>query len=100
MSGKNLDIMKRLQAGETVQTRLSGNSMTPRIKSRQLVTIEPVSLAQVEEGDAVFCKVNGNFYLHLVTKKGADGRVMISNNHGHDNGWTRNVYGKLIKVED
>lgn len=96
---KNHDIAKRLQAGETVQTRLTGNSMTPRIKSRQLVTIEPCKLEGLKVGDAVFCKVNGNFYLHLVTKVGDDGRVLISNNHGHDNGWTRTVYGKLVKVE-
>ena len=97
---KNNDIMMRLQVGQMVQTRLSGNSMAPRIKSRQLVTIEPASVAQVKEGDVVFCKVNGKFYLHLVTKKGVDGRVMISNNCGYDNGWTRNLYGKLIKIED
>lgn len=91
--------MKRLQAGETVSTRLSGNSMTPRIKSRQLVTIEPCKLEDLVAGDAAYCKVNGNFYLHLVTQVGDDGRVLISNNHGHQNGWTRSVYGKLVKVE-
>lgn len=96
---KNHEIMKRLQAGETVQTRLSGNSMTPRIKSRQLVTIEPCKLEDLKVGDAAYCKVNGNFYLHLVTKVGDDGRVLIGNNHGHLNGWTRAVYGKLTKVE-
>ncbi len=60
---KNHEIMKRLQAGETVKTRLSGNSMTPRIKSRQLVTIEPCKLEDLKVGDAAYCKVNGNFYL-------------------------------------
>lgn len=97
--GRNLDIMQRLQAGETVQTRLSGNSMTPRIKSRQLVTIKPCKLEDAQVDDVVYCKVRGNFYLHLVKQVGDDGRLLIGNNHGHLNGWTRSVYGKLVKVE-
>ena len=51
---RSVTIMRQLQAGETVQTRLSGNSMTPRIKSRQLVTIEPCQLSDVVVGDVVF----------------------------------------------
>lgn len=97
--GRNSDIAQRLQAGETVKTRLSGNSMTPIIKSKQLVTIEPCKLEDLKQGDVTYCKVRGNYYLHLVRKVGDDGRVLIGNNHGHDNGWTRSVYGKLTSVE-
>lgn len=96
---KNAEIVRQLLEGETVKTRLSGNSMTPRIKSRQLVTIEPCKLEDVQVGDAVFCKVRGSYYLHLVKQVGDDGRVLIGNNHGHLNGWTRMVYGKLTQVE-
>lgn len=92
-------LAKKLQSGETIQFRPSGNSMVPRIKSRQLVTVEPAEVSQIESGDVVLCKVKGNYYLHLVKKIGDDGRVLISNNKGRENGWTRQVFGKLIKVE-
>ncbi len=93
----------KLKAGETTQFRPHGNSMLPIIKSGQLLTFAPVKddLSDVEIGDIVLCKVKGRIIdAHLVTKKGTDGRFMISNNHGHDNGWTRTIYGKVIKIED
>jgi len=88
-------IADKLSGGETVQIKLSGNSMTPRIKSRQLVIIEPCKIADVKQDDVVFCKVKGNYYLHLVKKVGDDGRILIGNNHGRINGWTKLVFGKL-----
>jgi len=72
--------------------------MTPRIKSGQLVTVAPVKLEDVREGDAVLCRVNGQVYLHLVQAVGQDGRLKIGNNHGHTNGWTKTVFGKLVAV--
>lgn len=87
-----------LQEGKTVKFRPVGNSMTPRVKSRELCTVEPATVDDVESGDVALCKVNGNVYLHLVTAK-RDGQVQISNAHGHVNGWTKTVYGKLILVE-
>ena len=92
-------IAEVLSEGTTVETRIPGNSMKPIIKSRELVTIEPCKLEDLVKGDVAFCKVRGNFYLHLVRKVGDDGRVLIGNNHGHDNGWTRTVFGKLTKVQ-
>jgi len=73
--------------------------MTPRVKSGQLVTVEPATIDDVEPGDIAFTKVRGSFYLHLVKQKGDDGRLLIANNHGHVNGWIRQVFGKLAKVE-
>lgn len=96
---RNAQIAERLTKGETVEWRPKGNSMRPLIKSGQLVTVEPCKLEDTKSGDVVFCKVNGRFFLHLVRIKAADGRVMISNNNGHDNGWTRTVYGKLVRVQ-
>lgn len=96
---KNKQIAERLTEGETVQTRLGGNSMTPIIKSKQLVTIEPCVIEDLKKGDVTFCKVRGNYYLHLVRQVGDDGRVLIGNNHGYNNGWTRVVFGRLTKVE-
>lgn len=96
---RNAQIAQRLVKGETVEWRPHGNSMTPRVHSGQLVTVAPCKIEDVEIGDIVFSKVRGNYYLHLVRQKGEDGRVLISNNHGHDNGWTRAVYGKLVRVQ-
>jgi phage repressor protein C with HTH and peptisase S24 domain len=94
------DIIRRLQAGETVSFRPRGNSMVPRIRSGQLCTVGPVDPATLEPGNVVYCKVRGNVYLHLV-KAVKDGRFQIGNNRGRINGWTgpKQVYGKLVKVE-
>lgn len=92
----------RLRAGETISFREGGNSMTPRIKSRQKCTYKPVlSPDDVKVGDAVFCKVGGSYYTHLITAIRGD-QYQISNNHGHVNGWTMlsNIYGKVIAIED
>jgi phage repressor protein C with HTH and peptisase S24 domain len=88
-----------LAEGRQVQCRPKGNSMLPRIKSGQLITIDP-DVSDVRAGDVVFCKVGGSFYTHLVTAVGQDGRYQIGNNHGHINGWTKAIYGKVIRVEE
>lgn len=83
----------RLQAGETVQFRPKGNSMTGKIESGQLCTVEPTELLQV--GDIVLCRVNGKQYLHLV--KAIQGkRFQIGNNRGRINGWIdeKCIFGK------
>jgi len=92
----------RLRNGETVSFREGGNSMTPRIKSRQKCTYLPVrSMEDVHVGDAVFCRVGSSYFTHLVSAI-RDEQVQISNNHGHVNGWTHisNVFGKVIKIEN
>ena len=60
-------IVERLQRGESVEMRPSGESMTPIIRSRQSVRIAPVDPATVVKGDVVLAKVAGNHYLHLVS---------------------------------
>ncbi len=89
-----------LQNGETVQFRPKGNSMTGKIESGQLCTVEPVDVASLEVGDIVLCKVNGKQYLHLV--KAIQGkRFQIGNNRGRINGWVSEncIFGKCTKVE-
>lgn len=70
--------------------------MTPRIKSGQEVTINPVDPMTVAVGDVVLSKVKGRYWLHLISAIEHD-RIQISNNHGHVNGWTTRdrVYGKV-----
>lgn len=92
-------IVEELQDNKIVKTRLGGNSMTPIIKSKQLVTIEPCKPGDLSVGDVVYCRVKGSYYLHLIKQISTDGRFLIGNNHGRINGWTRNVFGKLTNVE-
>lgn len=90
--------LEKLSAGETVTTSEKGNSMVPLIKSGQQHVVEPVKLEDVKVGDIVYCKVKGNFYTHLVKGTNEDKGVLIGNNKGGINGWTKAVYGKVIKV--
>lgn len=87
--------IEALKRGETVEFRPRGNSMTPRIKNGQLVTVEPCTEPSV--GDAVLCTVGGKAYLHIVGVVGAGG-YRIENIGGNVNGWTRNVYGRVVRV--
>jgi phage repressor protein C with HTH and peptisase S24 domain len=83
------------EAGET-SLKVSGNSMSPLIKTKSLLVLKKTNDYRV--GDAVLCKVKGNIYVHKITRIDAEGRYLISNNKGHDNGWTKNVYGRVVKV--
>lgn len=91
---------EKLVAGETVSFRPRGNSMTPRIKSGQLCTVEPL-VADPEVDDVVLCFVRSSYYLHLVKSVDLNRGFLIGNNHGRLNGWVNRsqVYGRLVKVE-
>jgi hypothetical protein len=92
--------IERLRAGETVSFRPRGHSMSPRIKSGQLCTVEPVAFADLAPGDVVLCRVGGHEYLHLVIGI-LSGSAEIGNNHGRVNGWAgpSRIFGRLVKVE-
>jgi len=89
---------ERLENGESLITSEKGNSMTPLIKSGQKHKLEPCKYEDVEVGDIVYCKVAGRYFTHLVTAKNESRGLQISNNHGHVNGWTKKVYGKVTEV--
>lgn len=94
--------IEKLLCGETVQFRPHGNSMTGKISSGQLCTVEPITdYTTLTSGDIVLCRVNGNVYLHLISAVKLD-KFQISNNHGHVNGVIgyKNIFGKCIKVEN
>lgn len=91
----------RLMHGETVQFRPRGNSMTGKISSGQLCTVEPLGDHVIAAGDIVLCRVGGAQYLHLV--KAIQGeRFQIGNNRGGINGWgiRRQIFGRLIALDD
>lgn len=96
---------KNLAAGETVQFRPKGNSMSPKVNSGDLVTIVPISKNLPKEGDIVFCKVFKNHYIHLINRvipRSGQGFVYeISNNKGKINGviGLNSIFGKVINVE-
>lgn len=88
-----------LREGQEAIVIPHGNSMQPKVLSGAHVTLEPVTIEQLEINDIVLCRVSGNVYLHLV--KALDGnRVQIGNNRGYINGWTKAVYGRAIHVEN
>ena len=92
----------KLKNGETVSFRPRGHSMSGKIESGQLCTVEPIAdYASLRKGDIVLCKVGGSEYLHLI-KAIQGARFQIGNNRGRINGWTsaNSIFGKLIKVEN
>lgn len=95
--------IEKLKAGETVQFRPRGSSMSGKIESGQLVVVQPYSsFYALQPGDIVLCRVAGHQYLHLVKATDpAQKRVLICNNRGHENGWTSfdNVYGLVTHVK-
>jgi uncharacterized protein with NRDE domain len=75
-----------------------GNSMTPILQSGCTLTFKKQDTYDI--GDIVFSKVKGRYIdAHKITKKGEDGRYLISNNHGFDNGWTKIIYGRAVLAE-
>ena len=90
--------VEKLKNGETIISKEPGNSMLPLIKSKQPVKLKPASWEDVNIGDIVYCKVKGNLYTHLVKSKNNKRGVLIGNNKGGINGWTKHVYGKVIDI--
>ena len=98
-TNKYLRIKEELDTNGTGKMKCFGNSMTPILKSGSLLTFQKQETYNI--GDIVFCKVRGRLIdAHLITKMDKNKGYMISNNHGHDNGWTHTIYGKVIKVEE
>ncbi len=92
--------IEKLRGGERVSFRPRGNSMTGKIESGQLCTVEPARPDLLEVGDIVLCKVNGREYLHLI--KAIQGeRFQIGNNRGRINGWVSAgaIFGKCVRIE-
>jgi len=90
--------LERLLNGETFTTSEKGNSMVPLIKSGQEHELSPITWDQAEIGDIVYCKVRGNYYTHIVKAKDLQKGLLIGNNRGNINGWTKMVYGKVVRI--
>ena len=95
---KYLRLKVELETRGIGKMKCFGNSMTPILKSGGKLTFKKQK--EYEVGDIVFCKVKGRWIdAHKITKKDDRRGYLISNNYGHDNGWTRNIFGKAVFVE-
>lgn len=90
----------QLQAGKRVTFRPRGSSMSPKIESGQLCTVDPVDPTELRVGDIVLCRVKGAEYLHIVKAIQA-ARFQIGNNRGFVNGWIgpKSVFGRLVRID-
>lgn len=72
--------------------------MTPYIRSGQKHKLSPVKWEDCNPGDIVYCKIKGSYYTHFVKAKDSRRGVLIGNARGNVNGWTKQVFGKVIEV--
>lgn len=87
--------VEKLEKGETIISREPGNSMTPILQSREPVILEPCSdWNTFKKGDIAYVKIHGRYYTHLVHGVDEEKGLLIGNNHGHVQGWTKKVYAK------
>lgn len=87
--------VERLEKGECIISREPGNSMTPILKSREPVILEPENdWNKFKEKDIAYIKIHGHYYTHLVHGVNPDKGLLIGNNHGHVQGWTKKVFAK------
>jgi hypothetical protein len=87
--------LEKLQNGETFVTSEKGNSMVPLINSGQDHKLAPCTWEEAQVNDIVYYKVYAEKYYKA---KNNDKGCQIGNNRGHINGWTKQVYGKVIEV--
>lgn len=92
------EYIKKLKAGEAVEFRPKGNSMSGIIESGNLVLVEPIT-TQLHIDDIVLCKVNKKQYIHIIKNIEQD-CYLIGNNKGYINGWINinAIYGKVVRI--
>ncbi|MBL0015873.1 MAG: S24 family peptidase [Bacteroidetes bacterium] len=91
-------LQQELQANGQGKMKCYGQSMLPILKSGSLLTFQRQDSYAV--GDIVFCKVKGRFIdAHKIIKQHPQRGFLIANNHGHENGWTKVVFGRAIRAE-
>lgn len=88
-----------LTRNHTISFRPKGNSMAPLIKSGELITLESVKdKSTLKVHDIVLCRVKGKYYVHKITAISPTKGWQIGNNKGFINGWTNQIYGKVIAI--
>lgn len=72
--------------------------MLPIIKSKQKHRLKSCKWEDCEKDDIVFCKVRGRYITHKVYAKNNDRGLLIGNNKGYMNGWTKSIFGKVVEI--
>ncbi len=99
MNSKYERLRHELERTGTGTMKCFGNSMLPKLPNPSICTYRRHERYDV--GDVVFCKVRGRYIdAHLITQTRADGCYLISNNHGHHNGWTSTIYGRVVEASN
>ena len=97
MTTKYENLIKQLAETGTGTMKCFGNSMKPILDNPSTCVYKKQETYEV--GDIVFARVKGRYIdAHLITKKGPDSRFLISNNHNHENGWTKIIYGRVVQA--
>jgi len=92
-------VLDTLAEGKDAKMKAFGRSMVPLIESGSVLTFRVTDDYQV--GDVVFSIVKGKpIAAHKITKIDANGRCMIANNRGRENGWASKIYARVIAVND
>jgi SOS-response transcriptional repressor LexA len=90
-------VLAALEKGQEPAMRVFGNSMQPIIASKSKLTFKKTD--DYEVGDVVMAKVKGRIIdAHKITKIDHEGRCMIANNRGRENGWASKILGRVIAV--
>lgn len=86
-----------LEKNGTCTMKVFGNSMMPLIKTASVLVF--IKEANYEVGDVVLTRVKSRWIdAHKITRIDAEGRYLIANNKGFENGWTKKVFGRVISV--
>jgi SOS-response transcriptional repressor LexA len=91
--------IERLQAGESIEFRPRGNSMTGHVNDGDLVRVVPMD-RDPQVGDIVLCRVNGRQHLHFVAAIRGN-QYRIENARKHVNGWCSRaqIFGRVTEVK-
>jgi hypothetical protein len=120
---RDILIRESLTEGKSVFYKSSGNSMWPLVQSGDACRFHPIQAvtandapiqkkaSKIDVGDIVFCKVEEQFFAHIVQKAERSlhpepGRkyrtkFCIGNIQGHINGWCyrKDIFGILVDVK-
>jgi hypothetical protein len=83
----------RLDQGEDASMKCFGSSMLPILTNPSTCKYRRETSYKIG-----VCKVKGRYIdAHKITAIQGS-RYLISNNHGHNNGWTTTVFGRVIEA--
>ena len=92
------EMVETLENGEAIAHWERGDSMSPLLVDGQYVRLTPIyqivteAKLNADNGDIVFCKVNGEWMCHMVwVSNKASGKCLIGSTSGDLYGWTEDI---------